>query len=193
MSPHGKAPIAVFCGSRIGRDPACRQDTAEFGRALAEAGHELVYGGGGRGLMGVLADAALAAGGRVTGVIPGFLQAQEVAHPGLTRLIVTGSMHERKQRMFAHAAAFVALPGGIGTIDELIEIVTWRQLGQHAKPVFVLNAGHWFRGLGAALAAAHEDGFADPPPTLLRVVGTVAELMPLLAPLTLAPAEAARL
>jgi hypothetical protein len=129
--------VAVFCGAQRGSDPRPLAAAAALGRGLAEAGRRLVYGGGRIGLMGALADAALGAGGEVVGVIPEFLTRREVAHSGLTRLIVTESMHARKQRMFALADAFVTLPGGLGTLDETVEIITWRQLGLSDKPVLL--------------------------------------------------------
>jgi uncharacterized protein (TIGR00730 family) len=131
--------VAVFCGSRSGNDPACRTAALALGRGLAEAGITLVYGGGRIGLMGAVADGAIEGGGRVIGVIPEFLTRREVAHPGVPDLEVTDSMHSRKQRMFALADAFVALPGGLGTLDELVEIITWRQLGLHDKPILICD------------------------------------------------------
>jgi uncharacterized protein (TIGR00730 family) len=116
--------ICVYCGSSGQVDARYRDAASAFGRIAAEAGIELVYGGGRVGLMGVLADAALAAGGRVTGVIPSHLHAREVGHPNISELVIVGSMHERKQRMFDLADAFVTLPGGLGTLDETIEIMT---------------------------------------------------------------------
>ncbi len=126
--------------------------------------------------MGVLADAALDAGGQVIGVIPEFLQTAEVAHAGLSELIVTRSMHERKERIFALADLFVALPGGIGTLDETIEMITWRQLRLHDKPIFICNEQGWARGFLAALEAATADGFADPPGGLVEAVDLAALL-----------------
>jgi uncharacterized protein (TIGR00730 family) len=149
--------VAVFCGSRSGNDPAYRSAAQALGRGLADAGIRLVYGGGRIGLMGILADAALAAGGMVTGVIPEFLTRREVAHPAITELIVTDSMHSRKQRMFEAADAFISLPGGLGTLDETIEIITWRQLGLHAKPVLICDvigsAAPFLAAIEATIAA----------------------------------------
>jgi len=124
---------------------------------MAAEGIDLVYGGGSVGLMGVLADAVLAGGGKVTGVIPDFLSTKELAHDGVTRMIVTGSMHERKQQMSRLADAFAVLPGGFGTLDEFFEILTWKQLGLHARPIVVANTGGWFDPLMAYCrqAAAH--------------------------------------
>src|SRR6478672_10984058 len=149
--------VAVYCGSRTGNDPAYRAAAQDLGHGLATAGMRLVYGGGRIGLMGVMADAALAAGGTVTGVIPEFLTQREVAHATITEMIVTDSMHNRKQRMFEAADAFISLPGGLGTLDETIEIITWRQLGLHAKPVLICDvagsAAPFIATLEAAIAA----------------------------------------
>jgi uncharacterized protein (TIGR00730 family) len=158
--PH--ATVAVFCGSSFGKDPAYRQAAEALGSGLARAGIRLVYGGGRIGLMGTLADAVLHAGGEVVGVIPDFLRAAELAHDALTRLEITGSMHARKRRMFELADAFVALPGGIGTLDETIEILTWRQLGLHAKPTLICDIAGSARGLVGAIEGAIACGFAAP-------------------------------
>ena len=152
---------AVFCGSRVGADTIYAEATAELGRGLARAGITLVYGGGRIGLMGVIADAMLAAGGQVHGVIPDFLQRREVAHAGATRMEFTPSMHTRKARMFELADAFVVMPGGLGTFDETMEVVTWRQLGLHDKPILICDVAGWARPLLGVLEAAVLDGFAD--------------------------------
>ena len=152
--------VAVFCGSRAGHDPAALHAATALGTGLAAQGIRLIYGGGRVGLMGAVADAALAAGGLVTGIIPEFLTRMEVAHTGLTALHVTESMHTRKRMMFDLADAFVTLPGGLGTLDETVEIITWRQLGLHAKPVLLCNAGGWASPLLAALEASIAQGFA---------------------------------
>lgn len=154
--------VAVFCGSRTGNDPAYREAAQSLGRGLAEAGIQLVYGGGRIGLMGIVADAALAAGGSALGVIPEFLTRREVAHDRLTGLVVTSSMHSRKQRMFEEADAFVALPGGLGTMDETIEIITWRQLGLHDKPVLICDVADSAKPFVAAIEATVAAGFAGP-------------------------------
>ncbi len=172
--------VAVFLGSSAGRRPEYAAAAADLGRSLAEAGAGLVYGGGSVGLMGVLADAALAAGGEVIGVIPARVFAAEVAHQGLSRLEVVGSMHERKALMAELADCFVALPGGLGTLDELFEVLTWRQIGLHAKPVALLDvAGFWDRlvGLVDALAA---DGFVPESGRGLLVAKDPQELLRLL-------------
>jgi uncharacterized protein (TIGR00730 family) len=135
----GMASICVFCGANPGADPAFAAAATELGRRIAEQGHDLVYGGGRVGLMGTVADAALAAGGRVFGYIPQGLVDREVGHRNLTELIVTDSMHTRKQAMCDRADGFVALPGGYGTLDEVIEILTWNQIGTIAKPVAFLD------------------------------------------------------
>src|SRR5690348_12804401 len=181
--------VAVYCGSRTGDDPAYRIAAQALGEGLARAQIRLVYGGGGIGLMGVLADAVLAAGGEVTGIIPEFLTRREVAHGGNTELVVTDSMHSRKRRMFELADAFVSLPGGLGTLDETIEIITWRQLGLHNKPVLLCNVAGSAAPLLAAIEAAVEHGFADPS---VRELCEVAEgVEPLLERLhSLATAEA---
>ena len=154
--------VVVFCGSRVGHDPAWRAAAEALGRGLAVAGIRLIYGGGRVGLMGAVADGALAGGGAVTGIIPDFLRAREVAHPGVTDLMVTDSMHRRKAMMFEQADAFVTLPGGLGTLDETVEIVTWRQLGLHDRPVLIGNINGWASGLLSVLNGFVSDGFADP-------------------------------
>ena len=126
--------VCVFCGSSPGARPAYTESARSLAAALAERGHGLVYGGGNVGLMGELADAVLAAGGEVIGVIPRSLMEKEVGHPGVTRLEVVESLFERKARMMVLADAFVTLPGGVGTLDELFEVLTWLQLGHHQKP-----------------------------------------------------------
>jgi len=150
----------VFCGSRPGRDPAWRDAGEALGRGMAAAGIRLIYGGGRTGLMGAVADGALAAGGAVTGIIPHFLQAREVAHVGVQDLIITDSMHSRKQLMSEHADAFVTLPGGLGTLDETVEIITWRQLGLHDKPILVANLNGWADRLIGLLEGFVADDFA---------------------------------
>jgi uncharacterized protein (TIGR00730 family) len=136
--------LCVYCGSGPGRNPAYMQAAQTLGRAMARAEIGLVYGGGGGGLMGEVARSTLAAGGHVTGIIPEFLVNREHMLEGVNELIVTTTMHERKTAMFERATGFVALPGGLGTLEELAEISTWAQLGQHAKPVIVCNIdGYW--------------------------------------------------
>jgi uncharacterized protein (TIGR00730 family) len=154
------AAVAVYCGSRSGNDPAYRVAAQALGQGLAKAGIRLVYGGGGIGLMGILADAVLGSGGEVVGVIPEFLTHREVAHAGITQLIVTDSMHSRKQRMFELADAFISMPGGLGTLDETIEIITWRQLGLHSKPILICNVTGSAAPFLAAIEAAIGADFA---------------------------------
>lgn len=173
------AQICVFTGSSAGRDPRFEAGVRAFGAALAARGHGLVYGGGRVGLMGALAESVLAAGGEVTGVIPLFMEAKEVAHTGLTRLEWVDSMHVRKARMAELADAFVALPGGWGTLDELFEILTWAQLGLHGKPVAVLNLEGFFDPLLEYLRKAVAAGFVrEPHHALLHVALNPATLWP---------------
>lgn len=151
--------ICVFCGANPGVRPEYRAAAEAFGRRVADEGLTLVYGGGNIGLMGTVADAALAAGGRVKGIIPGFLKDKEVAHDGLSELIVTESMHQRKAQMAAHSDAFVALPGGFGTFEELFEMITWSQLHLHRKPVALLNLNGFYDPLMALIDKGITEGF----------------------------------
>ncbi|WP_298436073.1 TIGR00730 family Rossman fold protein [Geobacter sp.] len=143
--------LCVFCGSSSGANGAYREAAEGLGRLLAREGIGLIYGGASVGLMGAVADAALAAGGEVTGVIPRALEEKEIAHPGLSALHVVGSMHERKALMAELADGFIALPGGMGTFDEFFEVVTWAQLGMHHKPCGLLNAAGYYDRLAAFL------------------------------------------
>jgi hypothetical protein len=154
--------ICVFCGSSSGTDPAYAAAATRLGRTLAGRGIELVYGGGTVGLMGTVANAVLAAGGKVVGVIPRALQLRELAHVSLTSLHVTGSMHERKAKMAELSRGFIALPGGLGTLEEFAEIVTWAQLGIHARPCGLLDVKGYFRPLVAFLDQAVKEGFVSP-------------------------------
>lgn len=154
--------ICVFCGARAGADPTYAEAARRFGAHLGATGRTLVYGGGQVGMMGILADAALAAGGRVIGVIPRALVDRELAHPSLTELRVVGSMHERKAAMAELAQGFVALPGGIGTLEELFEIWTWGQLGLHEKPCGLLEVNGFFASLLAFLDRVAGQGFLRP-------------------------------
>lgn len=154
--------LCVFCGSSAGRRAAYAEAARQLAVELGRRGLGLVYGGGSVGLMGVLADAALAAGCEVIGVIPGPLAAPELAHPGLSELRVVSSMHERKATMAALADGFVALPGGLGTLEELLEILTWAQLGIHGKPVGLVNVDGYWDGLLGMLAHAVREGFVRP-------------------------------
>jgi uncharacterized protein (TIGR00730 family) len=154
--------VAVFCGANAGDDPAFRSAAAALGRGIALSGIRLVFGGGRVGLMGAVADAALAAGGEVVGVIPEFLTRLEVAHENISETIVTDSMHTRKRRMFELADAFISLPGGLGTLDETVEIITWRQLRLHDKPILLCDVEGSAAPLLALIEAAVEHGFAAP-------------------------------
>jgi len=154
--------ICVYCGSSPGRDPAFREAASSVGRLLAERRIALVYGGGHVGLMGVVADAALAAGGEVHGVITRALQRKEVAHRGLTRLTVTGSMHDRKRAMAEASDGFLMLPGGIGTLEEFFEAATWTQLGIQSKPCGILNVKGFFDPLVSLLDLSMQERFLRP-------------------------------
>lgn len=166
--------IAVFCGSRLGNDPIYQNVAEQAGAVLAREGIRLVYGGGANGLMGVVADSVIRASGEVTGVIPEFLTVREKMHECVSELIVTTSMHERKQIMFARAEAFWILPGGFGTFDEMMEILTWRQLERHDKPIILVNTANWGEAVVAMLETAVRQGFAsEQARALLQVVPDV--------------------
>jgi uncharacterized protein (TIGR00730 family) len=154
--------VCVFCGSRPGARPEYLELASGLGRALAARSLALVYGGASVGLMGRMADAALAAGGRVIGVIPRSLVDRELAHAGLSELHVVDTLHQRKALMAQRADAFVALPGGVGTLDELFEIVTWRVLALHDKPIGLLDPGGYFDPLVALLDHMVREGFVEP-------------------------------
>ncbi len=151
--------LCIYCGSNRGSSPSYAEAAASAGRHLAENGIGIVYGGGSVGLMGIVADAALAAGGEVIGVIPQALQDKELGHDRLSELHVVASMHERKQLMVDLSDGFIALPGGVGTLDELFETFTWLQLGFHTKPVGLLNTGGYFDELLTFLDKMTRDGF----------------------------------
>ncbi|HEY4529120.1 MAG TPA: TIGR00730 family Rossman fold protein [Luteimonas sp.] len=154
--------LCVYCGSNSGSNPAYAEAAIALGGRLARDGIRLVYGGGNIGLMGTVADAVLAAGGEVTGVIPKQLVDMEVAHLGLSELEVVGSMHERKSRMFDLADGFVALPGGFGTLEEIVEMLTWRQLGIGNKPCAILDVEGYWSPLVAMMDRMVEDRFLHP-------------------------------
>lgn len=151
--------VCVFCGSGTGRNPVYAETARKLGQLFAQSSIRLVYGGGKIGLMGILADTMMESGGKVTGVIPGFLMRKEVGHRGITELEVVESMHQRKQRMAELADAFVALPGGWGTLEELAEILTWRQLGLITQPVVLLNTNHFFDPLLNQMRLMVKEGF----------------------------------
>jgi uncharacterized protein (TIGR00730 family) len=164
--------VCVYCSSASAKDSAVEQEIRSFGREIARRGVTLVYGGSSRGLMGALADEVVAAGGRVVGVIPKALQGREAAHRGLSELKVVATMHEREQLMFDLADAFVAFPGGFGTLEEIIEMLTWKQLGIHGKPIVFANIGGYFDPMLAQFEAAVRAGYARRED---RILYTVAE------------------
>jgi len=173
--------LCVYCGSSGAVDRQYRAAATELGTRLAAAGIGVVFGGGRIGLMGLLADAALAAGGEVIGVIPARLRDAELAHPGATELLVVESMHERKRVMAEKADAFAILPGGIGTLDEMFETVSWKQLGLHGKPILLADIGGYWAPLCALLDDIVTKGFAQPEAReLFRVVPTITALMAIL-------------
>jgi uncharacterized protein (TIGR00730 family) len=168
--------VAVYCGSADGNDPAFLVEAQALGAAIAASGLGLVYGGASVGLMGAVADAALAGGAEVVGVLPDVLAGKEIVHTGLTRLEMVGTMHERKARMAHLADAFLILPGGYGTLEELLEVVTWSQLRLHAKPVILINTAGYWDGLLAFLDTAVAAGFLmEKNRNLLRVAAGAAE------------------
>lgn len=188
--------VAVFCGARPGTDPVHADAARRLGASIADAGMTLIYGGGGVGLMGEVARAAVEAGGRVRGVIPEFLTRIERPYDALTELEVTASMHTRKTRMYELADAFVTLSGGLGTLDETIEVLTWRQLNLHEKPIIVLDIGGWARPFVALLESVIAQGFASEAHRgLISVAADVDEAMALLrrAPVPETGAPAGRL
>ena len=167
--------VAVYCASAQGNDPAFLAEARALGTAIAGAGLGMVYGGASVGLMGAVADAALKGGAEVVGVIPELLAGSEIAHPGLTRLEVVATMHKRKARMVHLADAFLVLPGGYGTLDEMMEIVTWKQLRLHAKPCILINTlGYWDQMLGF-LDGAVTAGFLKPENRALMQVAADAQ------------------
>ena len=163
--------LCVYCGSRSGADPAYEVAARAVGTGIGQRGWQLVYGGGRAGLMGSLADAALAAGARVVGVIPRSLMQRELGHGGITELHVVQTMHERKRLMADRSDAFLALPGGIGTFEELFEAWTWRQLGYHAKPVGLLDVAGYYGGLTDFLQHTVRQGFVPQAQHALLQVG----------------------
>src|SRR5580693_1365313 len=154
--------VCVYCGSGPGTNPRFMESAKALGKALAEGGIRLVYGGGSVGMMGAVATSVLDHGGMVTGIIPGFLTAKENALKRVQEMIVTPDMHERKRLMFEHSDAFVALPGGIGTLEELVEQLTWQQLGRHAKPILLANIDGFWEPLLALLAHMRATQFIRP-------------------------------
>ena len=180
--------LCVFCGARFGTDPATRDTAVGLGRLLAAQGIALVYGGGGVGLMGLVANAALDAGGRAVGIIPNFLLQREAGHPALTETVVVETMHERKLQMFERSDGFVVLPGGIGTLEEFFEVLSWRTLGLHSKPIVIIDQGGYWAPLAALLRGVVEGGFAEP--SHLDHVAFVSELKDVLPAIAAMPTSA---
>lgn len=154
--------IAVYCGSASGNEPHFKQAAEEMGRSLASHNIGLVYGGGNVGLMGIIADAVLEAGGHVTGIIPSALESREIAHPNLSQLEIVPDMHSRKKRMSDLADGFIAMPGGVGTLEEIFEVWTWGQLGYHNKPCGFLNTAGFYDSLLTFLDQMSQSGFMRP-------------------------------
>jgi len=178
MSPESKTArrVAVFCGSADGTNPAFVAEARALGALIAAAGLGLVYGGASVGLMGTVADAALAGGAEVIGVLPAVLTGREIEHTGLTSLELVPTMHVRKARQVELADAFLVLPGGYGTMDEMVEVVTWAQLGLHAKPCILINTAGYWNGLLAFLDSAVTAGFVKPKNRgLVRVAASAKE------------------
>jgi uncharacterized protein (TIGR00730 family) len=177
----GFKTICVYCGSGYGSDPLFAESAAELGRLMAETGIDLVYGGGNVGLMGTLARSVLEHGGRVTGIIPDFLKKREKMLDHVQETIVVPDMHARKRLMFERADAFVALAGGIGTLEELVEQMTWAQLGRHTKPILLLSINGFWRPLLTLIAHMREQGFIRPGLELNYLVAErVEEVIPML-------------
>lgn len=175
----GIRSVCVYCGSSNEGNPSHRTDAFRFGGQLAASGIDLVYGGGRVGLMGAVADGAISGGGRVVGIIPEHLMKAEVGHGQVTELHVVGSMHVRKEMMFTRSDAFVVLPGGPGTLDEMFEILTWRQLGLHDKPLVVGNLDGYWNGLIAMIDGIIDTRYARPSfRTYFEVVDTIDAILP---------------
>ena len=151
--------LCIFAGASSGNNQLFIDQASELGQRLARRGYDLVYGGGRTGMMGAFADGAISAGGEVTGIIPQFLEDREISHTDVSQLVITNSMHERKARMYQGASAFVILPGGLGTLDEMMEVMTWKQLGLLKAPVFALNINGYWQPLLAMLEHAGQQGF----------------------------------
>jgi uncharacterized protein (TIGR00730 family) len=174
--------LCVFCGSRAGDDPAHAAAARALGEEMAKRRIRLVYGGGRIGLMGIVAQAVSDAGGQVTGVIPDFLMHLEVGNTQAGELIITESMHTRKAKMFELSDAMIVMPGGIGTLDEAFEIITWKQLRQHSKPIVLVDINGYWNPFQALVASIVEGGFAHAKVTeLYTVVDNVADIFPALA------------
>jgi uncharacterized protein (TIGR00730 family) len=173
--------ICVYCGSSADVAQSYKDAAVHLGREAGERGIEIIYGGGRVGLMGLVADSAIAAGGKVTGIIPSHILELEVAHQTLTELIVVENMHQRKMMMFDRSEAFVILPGGLGTLDEAFEILTWKQLGLHSKPIIVANIGGYWDGLLSLVDHGVDEGFIrQRHARLFAVVDEVSAILPAL-------------
>ena len=175
------ASLCVYCGSAPGRDPDFAAATERFGQLMAEAGVRLVYGGGSVGLMGILAKSVLDHGGVVTGIIPQFLADREIMMREVSDLVITTDMHQRKRAMYEAADAFVALPGGIGTLEETVEMMTWAQLGQHAKPIVLANIKGFWEPLIALFQHMRQEGYVHEPQrprVLYAAVDSVEAILP---------------
>ena len=173
--------ICIYCGSKTGQKAQYSQIAEALGKALARNNHEMIYGGGRVGIMGIIADAVLEEKGRVQGVIPISLMRKEVGHNGIQQLHVTEDMHSRKALMEKLSDAFVVLPGGFGTLDEMFEIITWRQLGFHKKPVFILNSEGYFDALLGFIQKATDEGFIHSDgDEIIRVANSVEEIIQLI-------------
>jgi uncharacterized protein (TIGR00730 family) len=183
--------VCVYCGSNAGSEPAFGEAAAQFGKILAENDVRLVYGGGSVGLMGILADAVLAHGGKATGIIPEFLTQRERPRRLGQELIITRDMHDRKRTMFDRADAFVALPGGIGTLEELVEQLTWAQLGRHSKPILIANINGYWDPLLALVAHMRERAFVPASLSVnFLVTERVEDILPVLRHAALGEIEA---
>jgi uncharacterized protein (TIGR00730 family) len=173
--------LCVFCGSSARGREEHRQAATNLGKLFAEKKIRLVYGGGRVGLMGIIADSVMQTGGQVTGIIPGHLEKSEVGHEGISELIVVDSMHLRKELMFQKSDGFVILPGGFGTLDELFEILTWKQLHLHDKPVIIVNINHYWDPLKTLIDHSISEGYAHPSHSkLFTFVDTIEEILPAL-------------
>lgn len=188
MTESPPSSVCVFCGARFGVDPASRDTAQRLGEMLARKGITLVYGGGGVGLMGLLANAALTAGGRVVGIIPRFLLKREAGHPALSETVVVDSMHERKLQMFERSDAIIVLPGGLGTLEEFFEVLSWRTLGLHTKPIVILNQRGYWNPLADLLRAVVDGGFADRAHLdVVAFVDNLEQILPTLAKMPKSP------
>ena len=181
VSQNQLTSVCVYCGSSFGSDQTHEASATRLGQLIAEAGLRLVYGGGSVGLMGTVANAALEAGGKVTGIIPRFLEKREVMLSTLEDLVITDDMHERKHLMFQRSDAFIALPGGIGTLEEAVEMMTWAQLGQHRKPVVLANINGFWSPLLELLDHMRAQGYIRPDTEVPYLVArSVDEILPML-------------